>query len=329
MNGMGAGGRSAPWGHEPVMLDRVLFHLDPRPGVGPGGGPRLYVDGTIGAGGHAEAILERASPDGRLIGVDRDRPALDVAAARLLPRFGDRVTLVHGDFADLPEILARVGQHAADGLLLDLGVSSMQLDDPSRGFSLRADGPLDMRMDPDAGVRAGDILDALSEADLAGALRGFGGERMAGRVARAINERRRSGRLRTTFDLRDAVHGAIGRRRTGRIDAATRAFQTLRILTNREMESLDAILDRFARILRPGGRAVFISFHSEEDGRVKRALRALAANREPRAAAGSAPVPRVAILTRKPERPSSRESASNPRARSARLRAAERVAEAA
>ncbi|MDI7268803.1 MAG: 16S rRNA (cytosine(1402)-N(4))-methyltransferase RsmH, partial [Myxococcota bacterium] len=231
-----------------------------------------------------------------------------------------------GDFADLPAILARVGQPAADGLLLDLGVSSMQLDDPSRGFSLRTDGPLDMRMDPDADVRAGDILDALSEADLAGALRGFGGERMAGRVARAIDERRRSGRLRTTFDLRDAVHGAIGRRRTGRIDAATRAFQALRILTNREMESLDAILDRFARILRPGGRAVFISFHSGEDGRVKRALRVLAAAP---VAAGSAPVPRVAILTRKPERSSPRESASNPRARSARLRAAERVAEAA
>lgn len=307
-------------GHVPVMVHRVLDHLDPHPGAGPQGRGGVYVDGTVGGGGHAEAILDRSSPDGKLVGVDRDPSAIDAARGRLA-RFGDRVDLVHGDFAELPVILADRSPGGADGMLFDLGVSSSQLDDPARGFSLRSAGPLDMRMDQADPVRAADVLDAIDERDLAHALRRFGGERMAGRVARAVLERRRAGRLETTADLREAVHAALRRSRAGRIDAATRTFQALRILTNREMESLERLLGCFAELLRPGGRAVFITFHSEEDRRVKHALRMLAR------AGGRAPGPgpRVAIRTPHAERPTPQEVAANPRARSARLRAVERL----
>ena len=305
-------------GHVPVMVDRVVHHLAPRAGLDADGRAWLCVDGTVGAGGHAEALLDRSTPHGRLLGVDRDPTTLEIARARLA-RFGDRVDLVRGDFADLPDILSRRSIGGADGCLFDLGVSSLQLDDPARGFSLQGDGPQDMRMDPDGPTTAADLLDGIAERDLAGALWAFGGERMPGRVARVMLDRRREGRLSTTADLRDAVHGALGRSRTGRIDAATRTFQALRILVNREMESLEALLPRLADLLRPGGRAVFLAFHSEEDRRVKHGLRALA----------RAATPRLAILTKHAERPSDAETAANPRARSAKLRAAERLAEAA
>jgi 16S rRNA (cytosine1402-N4)-methyltransferase len=279
----------------------------------------VYVDATVGEGGHAEAILDRSAPDGRLVGVDRDPAALAAARGRL-GRFGPRAELVHGDFAELPAILAGRRRAPADGLLCDLGVSSRQLDDPARGFSLRADGPLDMRLDRTEPSGAGDVLDAIDEDALAEVLARLGGERRARRVARVLLERRRDGRLRTTADLRSAVHAALRCGRTGRIDAATRTFQALRMLVNHEEESLGRLLGAFAGLLRPGARAVFISFHSGEDRLVKHAFRALADPTGP---------PRVRLLTRRAERPAPEEVDCNPRARSARLRAVERLAEVA
>ncbi|MBI5500875.1 MAG: 16S rRNA (cytosine(1402)-N(4))-methyltransferase RsmH [Deltaproteobacteria bacterium] len=301
------------------MLDEVLAQLDPRSGRGEDGESHVVVDATVGLGGHAEAILERSSPDGRLVGVDRDPAALALAAERLA-RFGDRCVLVHGDFAELRTLLAAHGLGAVDGLLCDLGVSSLQLDDPARGFSWRADGPLDMRMDPSSPRDAAAVLDASGDRELAEALARLGGERFAGRVARVVLERRRAGRLSTTGALRDAVHAALGRSRAGGIDAATRAFQALRMLVNRELEALDALLGSLPDLLRPGGRAVFVSFHSGEDRLVKHALRGLAQRDGP---------PRLRLLTRRALRPSDAELAVNPRARSAKLRAIERLAEVA
>jgi len=308
-----------PVEHVPVMLDRVLAHLHPRPGPGSNGGSRVYVDATIGPGGHAEAILVQSGPDGRLIGIDRDPAALEVARVRLA-KFGERCRLVHGDFADLPAILEREGVAGIDGLLADLGLSSNQLADADRGFALQLNGPLDMRMDPTRPGTAADLLDTLGEERLAEAFGRLGGERYGLRVARVLLRRRREGRLRTTLDLREAVHAALGRGRAGRVDAATRTFLALRMLVNREEEALRALLAAFPRLLRPGGRAVVLSFHSGEDRLVKQAFRELARD--------TSPVP-VRLLTRRPERPGREEVRANPRARSARLRAVERVGEAA
>ncbi|MBN1774155.1 MAG: 16S rRNA (cytosine(1402)-N(4))-methyltransferase RsmH [Deltaproteobacteria bacterium] len=305
--------------HIPVMLDRVLVHLDPRPGRSAAGEPRVYLDATTGLGGHAEAILVQSAPDGRLFGLDRDPAALEAARARLV-RFGDRCRLVHGDFAELPALLAAEGLTAVDGLLADLGLSSAQLADADRGFSLQLNGPLDMRMDPTRPGTAGDLLDTLGEERLAEALGRLGGERYGLRVARVLLRRRRDGRLRTTVDLREAVHAALGRGRAGRIDAATRTFQALRMLVNREEEALRELLAAFPRLLRPGGRAVLLSFHSGEDRLVKQAFRELARD--------TSPVP-MRLLTKHPERPGRSELRANPRARSVKLRAVERREEAA
>lgn len=308
-----------PAEHIPVMLDRVLAHLEPRPGRTSAGEPRVYVDATTGLGGHAEAILVQSAPDGRLLGLDRDPAALAAAGARLA-KFGDRCRLVHGDFEDLPAVLEREGVTAIDGLLADLGLSSAQLADADRGFSLQLNGPLDMRMDPTRPGTAGDLLDQLGEERLAESLARLGGERYGLRVARVLLRRRREGRLRTTIDLREAVHAALGRGRAGRIDAATRTFQALRMLVNREEEALRALLAAFPRLLRPGGRAVLLSFHSGEDRLVKQAFRELARD--------TSPVP-MRLLTKRPERPVRTEVRSNPRARSVKLRAVERLGEAA
>jgi len=307
-----------PVEHIPVMLDRVLVHLEPRPGRTTAGEPRVYVDATTGLGGHAEAILVQSAPDGRLIGLDRDPAALEAAGQRLA-KFGDRCRLVHADFADLPAVLERLGVPTIDGLLADLGLSSAQLGDADRGFSLQLNGPLDMRMDPTRPGTAADLLDGLGEDSLADALGRLGGERYGSRVARVLIRRRREGRLRTTIDLREAVHAALGRGRAGRIDAATRTFQALRMLVNREEETLRALLAAFPRLLRPGGRAVLLSFHSGEDRQVKHAFRELA--RE------DSPVP-MRLLTKRPERPGRADVRANPRARSVKLRAVERLGEA-
>jgi 16S rRNA (cytosine1402-N4)-methyltransferase len=299
-------GRAA---HLPVMLDEVLTWLDPRPAG-------IYCDGTVGLGGHAAGVLERSAPDGRLIGIDRDPAALDAARMTLGP-FGDRVTLVHARFSQAREVLDRLGLVAVDGFLVDLGVSSPQLDRPERGFSFRNDGPLDMRMDPTTGETAADLLRRVDEAELAQIIRDYGEERHAARVARAIIDARRAGDLDTTGKLAALVARAIPRHEYGK-NPATRTFQALRIAVNQELEEVERLLAVAADCLRPGGRLCVIAFHSLEDRIVKRRLRALAGRD------GGGPAV-LRILTKHVVPPSGAERARNPRARSAHLRAAERI----
>ena len=277
--------------------------MSPRPGG-------VYCDGTVGAGGHAEALLAASAPDGVLLGLDRDGEALAVAAERLRP-FGPRVRLVHGDYRQLPSLARDAALGPFDGILLDLGVSSLQLDDPARGFSFSHDGPLDMRMDRTApGPTAADLLRRLPEADLRAILRESGEERWARRIARALVAARARRPIGTTAELARLVAGAIPRRAwPRRIHPATRTFQALRIAVNRELEGLGEALEGAARLLAPGGGLAVISFHSLEDRVVKRAFRGLAA------AAGAE------VLTPKPATPTEAEVAANPRARSAKLRA--------
>ena len=289
--------------HLPVLVGEVLDLL--RPGAG-----RRFIDATIGLGGHAEALLERLMPTGRLLGTDRDAEALAVARERLA-RFGDHLELVHGDFRQLADHAARLGGEGADGVVLDLGVSSYQLDTAERGFSFNLEGPLDMRMDPTAPTTARTLLLRSSAAELERILRDYGEERYARRIARAIHEHRRD--LRTTGDLASLVERVVPRRE-GRLHPATRTFQSLRIAVNDELGALDEALSTLPRWLAPGGRVAVIAFHSIEDRIVKRAFRE-------HAAAGE-----VAIVTRKPVRPSEAEVAANPRSRSSRLRVAERLA---
>jgi 16S rRNA (cytosine1402-N4)-methyltransferase len=287
------------------MVDEVLAWLAPRSGG-------VYCDATLGYGGHAERVLAQSAPDGRLVGIDRDATALAAARARLEP-YAARATLVHGAFSEARSILAAVGALPCDGLVCDLGVSSPQLDEPERGFSFRAAGPLDMRMDRSRGETAREALARLSQDELAQALRELGEERYAGRIARVIGEAVARGQLHTTAELAALVAGAVPTRERHK-DPATRTFQALRLLVNDELGELDRLLADLADLIRPGGRAVFIAFHSLEDRRVKLAFRALAAK----------PDPRFRRLTFKAQRPADAEVARNPRARSARLRAVER-----
>lgn len=280
--------------HEPVLLAECLEALAVRPGG-------FYVDGTVGLGGHARAILEASAPDGRLLGVDRDSEALQHAAQALMP-FGERARLEHAEFARLPELL---GASRADGILLDLGVSSLQLDSAERGFSFQADGPLDMRMDRSQRETAAEAVNRLPEPRLADVLHAWGEEPAARRVARAIVEARRRAPLRTTAELAAVVRRAA-HRRPG-LDPATRTFQALRIHVNREILGLGDTLAHLASCLRPGGRLAVISFHSLEDREVKRSFRALEAHG-------------FRALRRKPLRPGEDEVRGNPRARSAKLR---------
>jgi 16S rRNA (cytosine1402-N4)-methyltransferase len=296
--------------HHPVLLEEALTWLSPASGG-------RYCDATLGHGGHARAILERSAPDGRLWGLDRDAEAL-AEARQNLSAFGDRVTLIHAPFSRVREVLEQAGALPLDGCLVDLGVSSPQLDRPDRGFSFRRSGPLDMRMDRSTGETAAEYLARVSERQLESVLRDFGEERYARRVARAIVEARRREDLSTTGALAALVARAVPRREGGK-DPSTRTFQALRIAVNRELEELDRLLADVPACLRPGGRLVVIAFHSLEDRMVKHRLRAFA-----RGGDGGAPLLR--ILTKKPLEPSASEVAANPRARSARLRAAERIA---
>ena len=300
--------------HRPVMRAEAVRFLAPDRGG-------IYVDGTVGLGGHAAAILA-AGPEARLIGIDRDPQALRYAAARLA-QFGDRVRLVHGNYRDLAEILSNLGIEAIDGFLLDLGLSSLQLDAPERGFSFRADGPLDMRMDPTQGRSAADLVNAASVEELARILRDYGEERFAGRIARAIVAARP---IETTGALAEVVRRAIPRRfHERRIDPATRTFQALRIAVNDELRNLqDGLAAGFAA-LRPGGVIVVISFHSLEDRIVKRFFRKLATPRYESLAPGPPLPPQAEVLTKKPLRPSEEEIGENPRARSAKLRACRKL----
>jgi len=284
--------------HIPVLLAEVLHYLDPRPG-------EFMIDGTFGSGGHSAAILEKILPGGKLLGVDWDKE--NIARSNLDSQ--KNVLLAWGNYADLPEILKEEKLTKADGLLLDLGFSSEQLESSGRGFSFLKDEPLLMTYD-DGRKPVRDILKKISEKELAEIIRNYGGERMAGRIAKAIVTRERQRPIATTGELAETVRAALPKHyERGRIDRATRTFQALRIYANGELESLSDILANIRAIIKPGGRAVIISFHSLEDRIVKQAFRALQAD----AAAE--------ILTKKPVVASAEEIKINPRSRSAKLRA--------
>jgi 16S rRNA (cytosine1402-N4)-methyltransferase len=301
--------RQEPPAHIPVLLDEVLTWLDPKPAG-------RYCDATLGLGGHARAVLERSAPDGQLIGIDRDPAALEAARLTLQP-FGDRVTLVHARFSQAREVLDRLGMVPIDGFLIDLGVSSPQLDRAERGFSFRNDGPLDMRMDPTTGETAADLLRRIDEEELVRIIREYGEERHAARVAHAIVQARNTGDLDTTGKLAALVARAIPRHEFGK-NPATRTFQALRIAVNEELTELERFLEVAADCLRPGGRLCVIAFHSLEDRIAKRRLRALAGKD------GGGPAV-LKILTKHVVQASGEERARNKRSRSAHLRAAERV----
>ena len=270
----------------------------------------LYVDGTLGLGGHAAEILRRSSPEGRVIGFDRDKEAQG-RAREALASFAPRVRFVHGDFREVPKTL---GQEEADGILLDLGVSSLQLDRAERGFSFRQDGPLDMRMDQSGGPTAADLVNRLPEDELANLIYRLGEERASRGIARAIVAARQRRHFETTGELAEVVRRAAGRSRRAGLDPATCTFQALRIAVNGELDDLEGALESLARCLAPGGRLVVIAFHSLEDRPVKHTFRKLAAREG------------FAVLTKKAVRPSEAETRDNPRARSARLRALRREA---
>lgn len=308
-----AGGLSP---HTPVLYQQVLTAL-----VVESGGQ--YIDGTIGAGGHAAGILERSGPDGQLLGLDRDPDALEVAAQRL-SAFGDRVHLRNLSYSQMDQAAEDLGWDQVTGILLDLGLSSMQLADPERGFSFMSEGPLDMRFDPQQGETAADLVNGLSHAELERILREYGEERHAGRVARALIEARP---LHTTRELAEVVARAV-RSPSWRIHPATRTFQALRIAVNRELETLEDGLQAAVSVLRPGGRLAVISFHSLEDRIVKHFLR-----RESRDCICPPHQPictcdhkaTVSEINRKPLMASREEKVANPRSRSAKLRVAERL----
>ena len=291
--------------HEPVMVPEVLELLAPSRGG-------LFVDCTVGLGGHARALLEAGAS--RLLGLDRDESALAIARDEL-SAFGDRVSLMHADYRDIDRVLDERGVAGVSGALADLGVSSMQLDADGRGFSFRRDEPLDMRMDRSRGPSAADLLRDAEETDLADAIFRFGEERHSRRVARAIVAARRESAVETTGKLAAIVRRAVPHRGHQRIDPATRTFQALRIWVNRELDGLDAFLASAARRLLANARLAVITFHSLEDRIVKHTFRALE-----KADAG------LRILTKRPLIPSDGEVARNARARSAKLRAIERFA---
>jgi 16S rRNA (cytosine1402-N4)-methyltransferase len=284
------------------MVAEVLEHLEPSRGG-------LFIDCTVGLGGHARALLERGAS--RLIGLDRDPAAVD-AARSVLSGFGDRVDVVHADYRRLNAVLDERGVTNVDGVLADLGLSSMQLDAPGRGFSFRQDAPLDMRMDTTAGPTAAEAIREVDERTLADVIYEFGEERHSRRVARAIVAARVQAPIETTGRLADIVRRAIPRKGYSRIDPATRTFQAIRIWVNRELEGLDAFLGDVARRLAVDGRMVVITFHSLEDRIAKHTLRALQ-NED----FG------LRIRTKRPVVPGEAEIERNPRARSAKLRAAE------
>jgi len=291
--------------HMPVMVVEVRERLCASP-------PRIIVDATLGQGGHAEQLLD-AAPEARLFGIDCDDSALSTARERLA-RFGARVTLCHGNFAEIAGLAREHLPDGADAILADLGMSSFALDNPERGFSFRLDGPLDMRMDQSAGLRAYDIVNEEPEADLANLLHQLGEERAARKVARAIVEARRRRPIATTRELCALVEGVLGTHRRGGVHPATRTFQALRIAVNRELESLAAFLRDAPGLLRPSGCLVVIAYHSLEDRAVKERFRELERS-------GA-----FELVTRKAQRPAEGEVARNPRARSARLRTLARVA---
>ncbi len=290
--------------HEPVLADEIVSLLARRPGG-------VYVDATVGLGGHTARML--AAGAGRVIGIDRDPAALAACRVRFEDA-ADRVVLVHADYREIRAVLTGQGIGAVDGVMADFGVSSMQLDDASRGFSFRQSGPLDMRMDQSRGDTLAERLAAVDESTLADVIYQFGEERRSRRVAREIVAARLRGALSTTADLAAAVRRGAGGGGWQRIDPATRTFQALRIWVNDELSALDRFVEDATGVLAPGGRLAILAFHSLEDRVVKQTMRRLAADE------------RVTLVTRRPVMPGEDEVERNPRARSARLRVLEKVA---
>ncbi|MGZ6260940.1 MAG: 16S rRNA (cytosine(1402)-N(4))-methyltransferase RsmH [Candidatus Limnocylindrales bacterium] len=309
-------------GHLPVMVEEVMAALSPVAGS-------FMVDATVGGGGHAVRILEATSPDGRLLGLDADPAAIARTARRLAP-YAERVTLRQTNFAHLGDVAPEAGFAVVDGILLDLGLSSHQLADTTRGFSFRADGPLDLRFDPSGGRPASALVNELDAPALERLLREFGEEPFARRIGRAIVRARQDRPIATALQLAAIVEGAVpGRRGPRRIHPARRTFQALRIAVNEELETLPTALAAALELLKPGGRLAVLSYHSLEDRIVKRFV---AAERRGCTCPPELPVcvcgraPRLRPVGAAPSRPTPEEIVRNPRARSARLRAAERLA---
>jgi 16S rRNA (cytosine1402-N4)-methyltransferase len=312
--------------HVPVLLDRVLALLAPALADR----PAVAVDATLGLGGHAEALLQ-AHPQLTLVGLDRDPVALQRSRERLAP-FAGRVHLVHAVYDRMPEVLEELGFEGVDGVLFDLGVSSMQLDVAERGFAYAQDAPLDMRMDQGSGMTAGEVVNEYSVSELARIIREYGEERFALRIAQAIDRERRVAPLRSTAQLAELVREAIPaatRRRGGH--PAKRTFQALRIEVNGELDAVRAAIPAALSALRVGGRIVVLAYHSLEDRIVKQAFAALAQDRTPPGLPMPLPDrgPQLRLLTRGSEQVTEAETAANPRAASVRLRAAERIRESA
>jgi 16S rRNA (cytosine1402-N4)-methyltransferase len=311
-------------GHLPVLVDEVMSTLAPAPGS-------LQIDATVGGGGHTERILEASTPDGRLLGLDADGAAIARVDRRLRPRFRNRLVLRQANFRDIGRVAPEAGFDQVDGCLFDLGLSSFQLADADRGFGIRTGGPLDMRFDTSRGVPAAELLATLDATELTALFRRYGEEPRAARIARAIVEARRTAPISTAEELATLVERVApgnprGRRR---IHPATRVFQALRIAVNEELDALQEALAAAIELLRPGGRLVVLSYHSLEDRIVKRFFQS---ERRGCVCPPELPVcvcgrnPRLRLVTRRSVTPSQAEIATNPRARSARLRAAERLA---
>lgn len=292
--------------HIPVMVEEVMDQLRCEPG-------RTYVDGTLGGGGHAEEILRQTEPDGVLIGMDWDQEAIELAEKRLKP-YSSRLKIFRENFIHLPEVLKRVGIESVDGILLDLGLSSIQLEKGKRGFSFREEGPLDMRMDDRRPCRASDLVNGLPLEELEKILFEYGEQRWAKRIAKAIVSEREKEPLQTTTALKRIVYQAIPKRYQSRkTDPATKTFQALRIRVNEELDNLKKAMETGWSVLSKGGRICIISFHSLEDQIVKEGFRRLENEG------------RMRILTKRPLVPSQGEQKRNPRSRSAKLRCAERL----
>ena len=311
-------------GHLPVLAEEVLAMLQPRPGS-------LQIDATVGGGGHTERILEATNPDGRLLGLDADAAAIARVDGRLRPRFDDRLVLHQANFRELAEVAPKAGFGAVDGCLFDLGLSSFQLVDTERGFGFRAGGALDMRFDTGRGVPAAELLATLDADELTALFRRYGEEPKARRIALAIVDARGSAPVATAEELAALVERVVppNPRQPRRTHPATRVFQALRIAVNEELEALEIGLAAAVDLLRPGGRLVVLSYHSLEDRIVKRFF---AAERRGCICPPEIPVcvcgrnPRLRLVTRRSVTPTPEEVAANPRSRSARLRAAERLA---
>ena len=307
--------------HRPVLLHECIEALAIRP-------DGIYLDGTLGRGGHSEEIAKRLSDKGRLLCVDRDRQALEEAGRRLAP-WADRITFLHGNFADLDALMDRAGVAAADGMLFDLGVSSPQLDDPERGFSYMHDAPLDMRMDRDDALTAWTVVNQWPREEIRRVLSQYGEERYAGPIAAAIDKARRKAPIETTGQLVEVIKGALpAAALREKQHPAKRSFQGIRIAVNDELASVSRMLQAAIPRLNPGGRLAVISFHSLEDRIVKSELAAAAKGctcppEFPVCVCGK--TPQVKLVTRKPILPGEDELEENPRARSAKLRVAEKV----